>query len=70
MAENTKKFIVMGKNDYVPYDTYEIAEEKAKRYVAKGSAAANYGGCSEAHIFESIASVKAPVPEAVVTKFA
>lgn len=49
-------------------DTYDQAEEIAKRMLAQPD---SYGRIKNTSVFiyEAIAEVKAPVPEAVVTKF-
>lgn len=64
---NKEQFFVVGAHDLPMYETYEVAEEKAKRALAAKSL--GMGSCSYL-ILKSVASVKAPIPEAVVTKFA
>ena len=58
-----KKYAVVSVSDLTWLDTYEAAEEKAKRRVSQGS----YAG-KDHFILEQIALVKAPVPDAIVTK--
>jgi hypothetical protein len=65
MQMDKKQYTVLCSNDFTPYDIYEQAEERARRLVAKAGASPSY---AKAFIFESVAVVQAPIPEAVVTK--
>lgn len=62
-----KHYVVAGRAG--KYDTYEAAEEYAKRNLTETDSYGRNRPAGEVFIYESVASVKAPVPEAVVTKF-
>lgn len=64
-----KHFIVSSPRDFTKYKTEEEAFEKAKRGIGMK---VGLGGLptDEYFVYQLIASVKAPVPEAVVTKVA
>lgn len=61
-----KNYVILGSCATTTYPTYEAAEVAAKRYV--GASRREYG-VNEMLVYGSVASVNAPVPEAVVTKF-
>lgn len=63
MTENVKHWHLAGKGDVTTYATLAAATDQAKRYVAGHTARS--GGVY--NVYELVATVTAPVPEAIVT---
>ena len=70
MVDKTKKFYVAaGENDFSrAHATYDEAIERANRQVAAYAASGN--SSYKYFVFEAVATIQSPMPEAVVTKLA
>lgn len=64
MTANTKHYTITGKGDNTQYETLEAATDQAKRYV--GDRRRN-SGYDTYNVYQLVAVVTSPVPEAIVT---
>lgn len=62
-----KHYIVTGTSDHSQYDTVDKATDQAKRYVGDKRRSSGY---DTYNIYQLVAVVTSPVPEAIVTTVA